>query len=60
MVSEIATLVWAAQMSTITVHPWPVRVPDVDRPDEPAHRPGPAAGPHVRRRRHRRGAAARA
>ncbi|GAB3676183.1 non-homologous end-joining DNA ligase [Angustibacter aerolatus] len=34
VVSEIATLVWAAQMSTITVHPWPVRVPDVDRPDE--------------------------
>jgi DNA ligase D-like protein (predicted polymerase) len=29
-----ADLVWAAQMGTLTFHPWPVRRPDVDRPDE--------------------------
>ncbi len=29
-----ASLVWAAQMGTLTYHPWPVRVPDVDSPDE--------------------------
>ncbi|GAA4406479.1 DNA polymerase domain-containing protein [Tsukamurella soli] len=32
--SEIAVLVWCAQMGTIVFHPWPVRVPEVDRPDE--------------------------
>lgn len=32
--SEPAVAVWAAQMGTITFHPWPVRVPDVDHPDE--------------------------
>ena len=31
---EPADLVWAAQMGTITFHPWPVRVPEVDNPDE--------------------------
>ena len=29
-----ASLVWAAQMGTLTFHPWPVRVPEVDSPDE--------------------------
>jgi DNA ligase D len=29
-----ATMVWAAQLGTITFHPWPVRSPDVDAPDE--------------------------
>lgn len=29
-----ADLVWAAQMGTLTFHPWPVRVPEVDSPDE--------------------------
>ena len=32
--SEPAALVWAAQMGTLTFHPWPVRRADVDRPDE--------------------------
>ncbi len=29
-----ATIVWAAQLGTITFHPWPVRSADVDHPDE--------------------------
>jgi DNA ligase D len=32
--SEIAVVGWAAQMGTITFHPWPVRSSDVDHPDE--------------------------
>jgi DNA ligase D len=28
------TLVWAANLGCVTFHPWPVRRPDVDRPDE--------------------------
>ena len=32
--TEIAVIAWAAQMGTITFHPWPVRRADVDRPDE--------------------------
>jgi DNA ligase D len=32
--TEPAVLVWAAQMGTITFHPWPVRRTDVDHPDE--------------------------
>lgn len=32
--TEVAVAVWAAQMGTITFHPWPVRRDDVDRPDE--------------------------
>jgi DNA ligase D len=32
--SEPAALVWAAQMGTLTFHPWPVRRIDVDHPDE--------------------------
>lgn len=32
--SEVAAAVWAAQMGTLTFHPWPVRRPDVDNPDE--------------------------
>ena len=32
--TEIATVAWAAQMGTLTFHPWPVRRDDVDRPDE--------------------------
>jgi DNA ligase D len=31
---EIADVAWAAQMGTITFHPWPVRDDDVDHPDE--------------------------
>lgn len=32
--TEIATVAWAAQMGTLTFHPWPVRRGDVDHPDE--------------------------
>jgi DNA ligase D len=32
--TEIAVVAWAAQMGTITFHPWPVRADDVDHPDE--------------------------
>ncbi len=32
--TEIAVVGWAAQMGTITFHPWPVRRTDVDHPDE--------------------------
>ncbi|MGN6301939.1 MAG: DNA polymerase domain-containing protein [Angustibacter sp.] len=32
--TEPAAVVWAAQMGTLTFHPWPVRRPDVDHPDE--------------------------
>jgi DNA ligase D len=32
--TEIAVVGWAAQMGTITFHPWPVRQEDVDHPDE--------------------------
>ena len=32
--TELAVVAWAAQMGTITFHPWPVRSDDVDHPDE--------------------------
>jgi DNA ligase D-like protein (predicted polymerase) len=32
--TEIAVVAWAAQLGTITFHPWPVRRADVDHPDE--------------------------
>jgi DNA ligase D len=32
--TEIAVVAWAAQMGTLTFHPWPVRSADVDHPDE--------------------------
>lgn len=33
-VTHPAAIVWAAQMSTVTLHPWPVRCPDTEHPDE--------------------------
>jgi len=33
-VTHPSAIVWAAQMGSITLHPWQVRCPDVDRPDE--------------------------
>ena len=32
--TEVAVVGWAAQMGTLTFHPWPVRDGDVDHPDE--------------------------
>jgi DNA ligase D len=32
--TDPAVVAWAAQMGTITFHPWPVRSADVDHPDE--------------------------
>jgi DNA ligase D len=32
--TEPAVIAWAAQMGTITFHPWPVRRADVEHPDE--------------------------
>ncbi|UPK74414.1 DNA polymerase domain-containing protein [Nocardioidaceae bacterium SCSIO 66511] len=32
--TEVAVPAWAAQMGTVTFHPWPVRKSDVDHPDE--------------------------
>jgi DNA ligase D len=32
--TELAAVGWAAQMGTLTFHPWPVRRDDVDHPDE--------------------------
>ena len=29
-----AAIVWAAQMGTVTLHPWQVRCPDTEHPDE--------------------------
>ncbi|AKT51780.1 non-homologous end-joining DNA ligase [Arsenicicoccus sp. oral taxon 190] len=34
VIDEVATAVWAVQMSTVTFHPWPVRTGDNDNPDE--------------------------
>jgi DNA ligase D len=32
--TEVAVVCWAAQMGTLTFHPWPVRSDDVEHPDE--------------------------
>ena len=52
--TEIAVVGWAAQMGTITFHPWPVRDDRRRPPGRAAHRPRPAAGHRLRRRRPRR------
>ena len=33
-VTHPAAIAWAAQMGTVTLHPWQVRCPETDRPDE--------------------------
>ena len=33
-VTHPSAIVWAAQMGTITLHPWQVRCPDTEHPDE--------------------------
>jgi DNA ligase D-like protein (predicted polymerase) len=32
--TEVAAVAWAANLGTLTFHPWPVRADDVDHPDE--------------------------
>jgi DNA ligase D len=32
--ADLAHVAWAAQMGTVVFHPWPVRLSDVDSPDE--------------------------
>ncbi|WP_018656713.1 DNA polymerase domain-containing protein [Actinomadura flavalba] len=32
--SELAVIAWAANLGSLTLHPWPVRADDVDHPDE--------------------------
>lgn len=32
--TEIAVVAWAAQLGTLTFHPWPVRRPDLENPDQ--------------------------
>jgi DNA ligase D len=32
--TEVAVVAWAANLGTLTFHPWPVRSTDVDRPDQ--------------------------
>ncbi|MGI8695601.1 MAG: non-homologous end-joining DNA ligase [Mycobacteriales bacterium] len=32
--TELAVVAWAANLGTLTFHPWPVRRADVDRPDQ--------------------------
>jgi DNA ligase D len=32
--TEVAVLAWAANLAAVEFHPWPVRRPDVDHPDE--------------------------
>lgn len=34
VLDEPAALVWAVQMNTLTIHPWPVHTGNVDNPDE--------------------------
>jgi len=32
--TELAVVIWAVNLGTLTFHPWPVRADDVDHPDE--------------------------
>lgn len=32
--TELAVVIWAANLATLTFHPWPVRRPDLDHPDQ--------------------------
>ncbi len=34
LVREVATVAWAANLGTVTFHPWPSRCADTDHPDE--------------------------
>src|ERR687885_1670155 len=45
--TEVAVVGWAAQMGTITFHPWPVRRADVDHPGQLRIDLGPQPGPDL-------------
>ncbi len=32
--TELAVVIWAVNLATLTFHPWPVRRPDLDHPDQ--------------------------
>lgn len=32
--TELAVVIWAANLATLTFHPWPVRRPDLEHPDQ--------------------------
>jgi DNA ligase D-like protein (predicted polymerase) len=34
VIADLAHLIWAANLASLEMHPWPVRTADVDRPDE--------------------------
>ena len=60
---SVAVVAWCANLGTLTFHPWPVDKADVESPEPDPHRPRPAAGHRLLRRRvggpARAGAAAR-
>ena len=57
-VTELAQVVWAANLAVIDFHPWPSRRKDTEHPDEP-HRHRPAARHDVQGRQACRSARAR-
>ena len=48
-VTHPSAIVWAAQMGTVTLHPWQVRCPDTEHPDELRIDLDPAAGHRFQR-----------
>ena len=62
-ITHPSAIAWAAQMGTVTLHPWQVRCPDTEHPDELRidldPQPGTGFKEAARRRRRRAQAAAR-
>ena len=52
-VTELAQVVWAANLAVIDFHPWPSRRADTEHPGRAAHRHRPAAGHRLRATRRR-------
>ena len=50
-VTELAQVVWAANLAVIDFHPWPSRRADTEHPGRAADRHRPAAGHRLRRRK---------